>query len=754
MTIRLPILISVIFSLFINFPSYIHATNHVEIQGRIVDEHSQAPISGAIIQSISHESMAFSDEQGYFSIALSSMPDSLVISAIGYNRTYIPTSGISAQWMIALQPRSLELEQVIISAPNLNDFHTLSKIDVNLRPASSGQDLLRIVPGLFIAQHAGGGKAEQIFLRGFDLDHGTDIQINVDGLPVNMVSHAHGQGYSDLHFLIPELVESVDFGKGPYYADYGNFTTAGYVDFHTRHALEKSTVKLELGQFNTQRMLAMVKLMDKEEENSQRNAYVATELLLTDGPFESPQNAVRLNVVGKYTEMIGTTQLLSVQASHMHKKWDHSGQIPERAVESGLISRFGAIDDTEGGETSRSNLNIQYIKALENRATFRSQFYISQYEFELYSNFTFFLEDPINGDQIQQKEHRTIIGSNTSYELPLEVGAGTLTSRIGAGFRYDDVNDISLARTKNRIEVLEPLALGQVNETNGYVYVDERYQWGNTLLNFGVRLDHFRFDYVDELLPTYDTQSESITRVSPKLSLFHNIHSDWQVYVKSGIGFHSNDARVVVAQSGEDILPAAYGLDIGTVYKPISNLILQSAVWILHLDQEFVYVGDAGIVEPSGRTRRLGVDISARYQLSKGIYADVDVSWNRGRALDESEGANYIPLAPVFSSMGGLSVETEWGISGSIRTRLLGDRPANEDFSLTAVGYTVTDARLNYTTSRFQVGLTVENVFNVDWREAQFETTSRLREEAEAVTEVHFTPGVPVNVRGSVSVFF
>ena len=330
-------------------------------------------------------------------------------------------------------------------------------------PVRNSQEILRVVPGLFIGQHAGGGKAEQLFLRGFHIYHGTDISISADGMPVNMVSHAHGQGYADLHFLIPETIEKVDFGKGPYYAEKGNFSTAGYIDFKTYDKLDESILSLEYGDFNSLRMAGVFDII---QERGAHDTYFASEYYATDGPFESPQNFNRLNLMGKYTGWLTASNKLSMQASVFRSRWDASGQIPLRAVKQEQIGRFGAIDDTEGGETSRVNLTAELTRMLDDHSFIRSRVFYTYYDFELYSNFTFFLNDPVNGDQIRQKEERNILGFESVYEKSLSTQNLEVDVRTGIGLRNDAIANNELARTRNRHETLSFLSLGDVNETN------------------------------------------------------------------------------------------------------------------------------------------------------------------------------------------------------------------------------------------------------------------------------------------------
>jgi hypothetical protein len=607
------------------------------------------------------------------------------------------------------------------------------------------------VPGLIIGQHAGGGKAEQLFLRGFDIDHGTDVSISVDGMPVNMVSHAHGQGYSDLHFLIPETVNKIDFGKGPYYAKQGDFNTAGYVDFSTKDYLKDSQVTFSVGQFNSLRTLGMFDLLGKTKN---QNAYMAVEYLSNDGPFESPQNFNRLNLFGKYVIFSPENDKLSLTASHFTSRWDASGQIPQREVDNGNISRFGAIDDTEGGNTQRTNFNVEYSKYISNNTTLKTNAFYSHYEFELYSNFTFFLEDPINGDQIKQVEDRDIFGLNSNLTYTTNLGNTTVILNSGLGFRHDITEGSELSKTLNRKTTLQNIQLGDINQTNINAYVNAEFEFGKLTVSPSLRLDYFKFLYDDKLQTNYTLLSETKSTVSPKLNFFYNVKDNLQLYLKSGVGFHSNDTRVVVSNQGKDILPKAYGLDFGKIWKPTSKLVLNSALWYLFLEQEFVYVGDAGIVEPSGKTERYGLDLGLRYQFNDWLYFDSDATFTKARSIDEIDGQDFIPLAPDFTLAGGLSVNNLGDFSGGLRYRYIDDRPANEDNSIVAEGYFVTDINLNYSIGNVTLGMVIENLFDVDWNETQFATESRLQNEVQSVEEIHFTPGTPFYIRGSISYKF
>ncbi|MFD1015928.1 TonB-dependent receptor [Winogradskyella rapida] len=717
-------------------------------KGLIVNELNQ-PLEAAYIYNESSESHAHSSENGVFVINHTKPGDSLRIGLLGYKTKFITLEAV-ATLKIVLEEKAFQLDEMLISE-ELNTVSTISRLDLDITPVNSSQEVLRKVPGLFIGQHAGGGKAEQLFLRGFDIDHGTDVSISVDGMPVNMVSHAHGQGYSDLHFVIPETVNKIDFGKGAYYAKEGDFNTAGYVNFSTKDYLKTSEISFSVGQFNS---LRTVGLFDLLEDTKNQNAYVALEYISTDGPFESPQNFNRLNLFGKYVHFSPENDKLTLTASHFTSRWDASGQIPQREVDNGNISRFGAIDDTEGGETQRTNLNVSFDKYISDHTSISTNAFYSHYAFELYSNFTFFLEDPVNGDQIFQKEDRNIFGVNTAITHNTNLGDTELIVTSGLGLRHDISDDVELSRTLNRSTTLERIQFGDINQTNIDAFVDATFDFGKFKIAPALRFDYFKFMYNDALQTNYETLSETKTLLSPKLNFYYTAQDNLQLYLKSGLGFHSNDTRVVVANGGEDILPRSYGADLGTIWKPFPKLVVNSALWYLFLEQEFVYVGDAGIVEPSGKTRRLGVDLGLRYQLNDWLFLDTDATYTHARSIEEADGEDYIPLAPDFTLVGGLAVDDYKGFSGGLRFRYLDDRAANEDNSIVAEGYMVTDFNANYTINNVTFGIAIENLFDVEWNETQFATESRLQNEAQSVEEIHFTPGTPFFLKGTVSYRF
>ena len=332
------------------------------------------------------------------------------------------------------------------------------------------------------------------------------------------------------------------------------------------------------------------------------------------------------------------------------------------------------------------------------------------------------------------------------------------------GIRNDDMSPSYLAHTINGSTILNYIQLGKIHEINLNGYIDETYETGNWLFNAAVRVDYLHFYYLN-LAPASDTSAAIYNGVnptaqkaivSPKFSVQYAVNPQMQFYIKTGKGFHSNDARIVIANRGYEILPAAYGADFGVNWKPVPNLFINTALWYLYLQQEFTYGADLGdqAVLPGGKTKREGIDFSIRYQFNHWLYGFMNIDLDKPRSIGAPKGEDYLPLAPTFTSTGGLDVKFSNGINGSINYRYMHNRAANDNYSLTALGYWVTDLTLNYTRKKYEVGIAIENLFNVTWNESQFAYTSRLKNETQPVDEVSYTPGTPFFAKLKFSIFF
>jgi CarboxypepD_reg-like domain/TonB-dependent Receptor Plug Domain len=742
--------------------------SQLTISGKVIDQATREPLELAVVADSKTRGTVLTDKEGKFLIKNVSGTDSLKVSFIGYTSKQFEVVDLKGLVIIPLEKGQMDLKEVIITnhSNNLTTSHTLSRIDLNMQPVKSAQELLRLVPGLFIAQHQGGGKAEQIFLRGFDADHGTDVNVSVDGLPVNLVSQAHGQGYADLHFLIPETVAGYDFGKGPYYTSKGDFCTAGYVAYNTINVLDRDLVKIEAGQYSSIRGVAMINLLSKQAMEKGTSAYIATEALYSNGgPFDVPEHFNRFNLFGRFITNIGNSSSLNLSLSSLTSRWRAAGEIPNRAEAEGYIKDpFGSIDSAQGGYTTRANANIRLSTKLKNDFTWENQAFYSHCYFSLISNFTFYYADPLNGDEFGQHEQRDIYGYKSTLTHQNFFGNAMLTSTAGVGIRDDRTHPSWLSHTLHGDSILNFIQYGTVREANAYGYLDESFETGKWLFNIGGRIDYFNFYYLSQA-PASDTaaaiyngvnpnQSKAI--FSPKINIQYTLNSTAQVYLKMGKGFHSNDARVVIANQGYQILPAAYGADLGINLKPAPRLFINAALWYLYLQQEFTYGSDFGdeSVQPGGRTVRKGLDFSIRYQFNNWLYGNLNLDFARPRDLDAPKGQNYLPLAPTFTSTAGLYYKFRNGLNGGISYRYLHDRAANEDYSLTAYGYFIMDLTANYTTRKYEIGFAVENLLNQKWNEAQFAYLSRLKYETAPVYEVSNTPGVPFFARLKFTVFF
>ena len=640
------------------------------ISGTVIDSVTRVPVNGVTIILNPVNKTEITGETGHFSYRdAGPMARSVTASAVGYAKATILITDLRRNPIISLSPKQTQLTDVIITANNPNPYKAISETDIKLRGVSNSQEVLRIVPGLFIGQHQGGGKAEQIFLRGFDNDHGTDINMSIDGMPINMVSQAHGQGYADSHFIIPETIESTEYQKGMYNAEKGDLAVTGFVNFNTANAISADQIKIESGQFNTYRVFGMVNLLGEKAKANNQSWYAASEYRYSDSYFDNPQHFKRFNFFTKYHGRLNANNWLTLSASALYSTWKASGQIPESAVNDGTVGFYGALDPNEGGITSRVNVNAQLLTTLSNHDIIKNQLYYSRYKFDLHTNFTFYLVDTVNGDEIRQREARNLYGYNGSYQHEGYIGNMKLIMEAGINTRLDMTKGSELSHTVNNFTVINPIKLGDITELNTGAYLSETLQFSSKFsMNAGLRFDQFYYRYnnklaTDSTLNGIGVYSARNNIVSPKLNFYYNANDKTQFYLLTGKGFHSNDTRVVVAQGGLQTLPAAYGADLGTVFKPAKNLLFNAALWYSYLQKEYVYAGDGGSVEFSGRTRRIGFDLSGRYQPLKALYFDADVNYAHGRSLDEPSGANYIPLAPVWSSTGGITYIFKDGFS-------------------------------------------------------------------------------------------
>jgi hypothetical protein len=720
------------------------AAQDARVRGVVRSAGDSLPVAEALVRVLGGGAagVTFTSPTGNFELAVDSGPVRLVAARIGFAPETLAVEAGRTEVAIWLRESAVTLAPITVASEpafTAASSRLVRELDIHVRPRETAQELLRLVPGLVIAQHAGGGKAEQIFLRGFDADHGTDVAIAVDGVPVNMVSHAHGQGYADLHFLMPEVVARGEVHKGPFDAADGDLATAGSVTFYTYDRLPRRVAGLRGGSYHT---LHASLLAPFGGDATRAGGYLALSGHRSDGPFQSPQDYHRLNGFTKVTAPVGAATQLVASASGFHSTWNASGQIPERAVRSRLIDRYGAIDPSEGGRTGRYDLRIGLRSTAGGPRSWDAGAFLTKYDFRLWSNFTFFLADTVNGDGIEQRDDRVATGFSGRFTTPAPWGR----VQVGGGLRAD-FTDVVLAHQVRRT-LLNPLVDARVRQYHGFGWIKQAVSLGPAVrLELGMRGDLFRFEVADRLESSASALSRrsgerSAARVSPKLNLAVEVSRGLALFGNAGFGFHSNDARAAVnAPGGGRVVPRAVGVELGGRYTWMGGSAALS-LWGLDLQSELIWVGDEGTTEASGRTRRIGLDFEGRLQLARWLWADFDLNLSRGRLRDEPAGQDRIPLAPTIASAGGLTARALGPMAGGIRYRLVGARPANESNSIRARGHFLAEAFMSWSMRRARLVVAVDNLFDVTWNEAQFATTSRLPgEPPEGVTELHFTPG-------------
>ncbi len=724
-------------------------------------------------------------------------------------------------------------------------------LDFALRPHGTLQEILNNVPGLVVAQHQGGGKAPQWLVRGFDGDHGTDFAVFVDEMPVNLVSHAHGQGYADVNFVIPETIQRLQLYKGPYFPEFGDFANAGALQIVTKDEFPQPFAFAEGGSFGTHRYV-----FGGSPRLGEWQTLVAGQAYFSDGPFRNPQDYARYNAFAKLRRAWDAGKELTVSGGVYAGDWKASGQIPLRAVQQGFLAlapldllpqaptrpfdRFDAIDPTEGGKTDRQYLTFRYQFAPSAEEEWSLLAWGQRYKLALFSNFTFYKDtglrfaerggrivdlsgemfDPtlfyLPGDGIEQNDSRVLYGGRVQYTrywfLPLAGASAGLPARtrVAVETRHDHVS-LHLHRQVRRQRFFTVNAV-QVEERSVSGFLDQQLFLSDWLrVEAGLRGDVFFFDGRDRLPPgtglldpvleecvgqtdpnfcavaIRGNVTDSI--VSPKANFIVSPTQSTDVYLNFGSGFHSNDARNALLakaypQLAGDLkspLTRSLGYELGARTRQFERIDLAAALWLLDLDSELVFSGDAGnqqigaggTFEPAGSTRRWGVDFEARYQATSWLFVDYDLSYADPRFRASGEA---VPLAPTLLMNGGITVYPFVGLETALRARYLGDRPAIEDRSLTARGYTLVDLLARYRWKNVEASLALLNLLDRDWREAQFSDNSCLLGELQDPVrhpgtpcsvrpglqgshedpppDIHFTPGNPFSVRGGITLYF
>jgi outer membrane receptor protein involved in Fe transport len=623
-----------------------------------------------------------------------------------------------------------------------------------LQPQGRPAQVLRLIPGFIAVEHSGGaGKADQYFLRGFDADHGTDVAFFADGMPINLRSHAHGQGYTDLNFIIPETIEGVDVYKGAYHAEFGDFSTAGAVNFRTREVVKEGVMQFAGGQFETQRHL----LMFSPTKDTVRTL-IAAEGYFTNGPFQHDNRYFRSNVLGKATMNPSPRSELSLTGTYQQSQWNASGEIPLRAVQNGSLDRFGAVDPSEGGRTLRTTGRLNYHYDTPNGGQFFANAYGQYYKFDLYTNFTYFLNDPVNGDGIQQSDRRVVYGGDVGWRQTGKVFGIDTIGTAGVQARVDDIHArLGTQVTRNPLGTTSDSAIQEASYAPFLKVEVQSTPW--LRLAGGVRSEVFTFD-VRNRCATCSAQSAGRTTsgiVLPKANLILGPWLNTELFVNYGEGYHSNDARSAVVP-GSSPLSRAKVYEVGVRSRPwgAEGLELTATLWALDLKSELVFVGDAGTTESRGETRRRGMEVAARGQIWGPLSANGSITWTKA----EFRNGDAIPLAPEVTAYGALLLRWPEGLTSQLQATYLGVRPLTEDRSIKAPSWLDVDLSERYqlpiklSHGRLEAFVFIQNLLNTKWEQATFAFDSRLRSEGASVTDIHFVPGNPRFVMGGLAWYF
>jgi hypothetical protein len=621
-----------------------------------------------------------------------------------------------------------------------------------LRPG----EVLEAVPGMVVTQHSGDGKANQFFLRGYNLDHGTDFATWVAGMPVNMPTHAHGQGYTDLNFLIPELISRVVYTKGPYFAQDGDFASVGSARILYADRLPSNVATLTYGSFDYARAL-----FAGSPEVGRGNLVYGLEYQQSDGPWERPNRFAKYNGVLRYAQ--GTpANGFNVTAMGYKADWNATDQIPQRAVDSGLIGLFGTLDPTDGGDQYRYSLSGEWRQS-EGNISRAASLYAIKSKLNLFSNFTYFLDNPVNGDQFQQAEERVVLGGEASQTWFTHWGDRHMWNTLGLQLRGDRLRPVALYSTEAR-QRLSTTREDRVNVASVSPYFSNTVEWTSWFRTIaGVRADFFSFD-VDSNTPE-NSGKEHDAIVSPKLSLIFGPWRNTEYFLNWGQGFHSNDARgttiTVDPKTGDpaqrvDPLVRTTGYEAGLRSLVLPGLTTSLAIWQLRQDSELLFVGDAGTTEASRPSKRTGVEWVLQYVPRPWLAFDLTAAFTRARFDDDDPAGNRIPGAPDAVASAGMTLDNLNGWFGSLRWRYFGSRALIEDNSVRSESTSLLTARVGYMfTKNIRAWLDVFNTFNSKSHDIDYFYVSRLPgEPLEGVADKHFHPVESRAVRVSVSMTF
>ena len=625
----------------------------------------------------------------------------------------------------------------------------VTSAQLDARPVMRPGEILESVPGMIVSQHSGEGKANQFYLRGFNLDHGSDFATTVVGVPINESSGAHAHGYSDINLLIPELVSGVQYTKGPYFAEHGDFAAAGSANVNYVNRLDHPLLSVSTGGQGWGRVFGAV-----SPEVASGDLLVALELGKNNGPWTLPDEMRKANGVVRYSRG-DQRNGFSVTAMGYSGIWNSTDQIPQRAVTQGLISRYGNIDGTDAGRTYRHTLAADFLRSGANNST-RVTAYVLRGQLNLFQNFTYFLHHPVDGDQVEQEGSRWMSGGKLVHRRLGHFGRFPIESRVGLSIRNDEIGTVGLYNTVRRRRT-NTVRNDRVHQTTVGLFGQTEIEWARYMrTTLGLRSDGYRYEVIAQ--NPLNSGSGTTGLVSPKITAVFGPWSGTEVYVNYGKGFHSNDPRSATTRvdplSGEAVVGAsplveARGQEVGFRTVAIPRVQSTVALWSLNFDSELVFVGDAGIAEASRPSTRRGVEWSNYVRVTESVTGELDISVSKARFADSDPVGDFIPGALGHVIAGGVTFSPQRLVFGSLRLRYFGARPLIEDKSVQSVPTTIWNGNIGVNLTD-RINLTVEgfNLLDSDVADIDYYYTSRLPgEPVDGVDDIHFHPSLPRMVR-------
>jgi hypothetical protein len=639
-------------------------------------------------------------------------------------------------------------QRVLVDGSRLNQLGvadsanagSVTQQQLDARTSYRPGELLEAVPGLIVSQHSGEGKANQFYLRGFNLDHGTDLRTTVDEMPVNQRSHGHGQGWTDLNFLIPELAMRLDYKKGPYSAAQGDFSSAGAASVVYANRLTQGIASAGIGQNGFRRAL----LADSIDAGDGSLLY-ALEAQHNDGPFTQPDRYRKRNGVLRYSEGYANNGF-NVTAMAYDASWNATDQIPLRAVRDGSLGRFDAVDASDGGKAQRYSLSGAWRQTTDDVSS-RVSTYVIANRLALFSNFTYAMDDPVNGDQFAQPDRRVTAGLDASHTWHRHTDRGSSDTTIGLQLQNDNIHN-GLYNTRQR-QVLSTTRQDHIVETSIGVYGENSTRWSRSLRTVaGLRADAYRFDVRSDRAANSGTASDHL--FSPSLSVIAGPWRDTEAYVNIGNGFHSNDARgttiTVDPKTGEAAgkvtpLVRSRGLELGLRSAAIAGLQTALSLYRLDFDSELLFIGDAGATEAGRPSRRYGIEFSSYYKPARWLSLDLDLAYARARSRGSDPAGDFIPGAIEGVAQLAMTVTPPGSWSGSLRLRYFGPRPLVEDNSVRSAASVGLNGRIAYRIDKtLRMELEGYNLANRRDSAIDYYYASRLPGEAQPVDDIHFHP--------------